>query len=172
MPVGIAYTSPTNVKQQSDRQGLAPLYKQQELLPEREIPKARENWLPQVVEMWDEYWNSDVAFAATESAQPGIYTLFDLRDQYIRMMVRFQDKPIERTGTGTKLNPVFTAIDKLVTKILHLEDRYGLNPRSRIQLGIAMGQQQLTVAELNRMAENKEKETPNDDAIDADWEDA
>ena len=47
------------------------------------------------------------------------------------------------------LNPLYSAMLKIDAEIRQLEDRLGMNPKSRISLGIQLGQMKKTLADLN-----------------------
>ena len=47
------------------------------------------------------------------------------------------------------LNPLYSAMLKLDAEIRQLEDRIGMNPKSRVSLGIQIGGLKKTLADLN-----------------------
>jgi P27 family predicted phage terminase small subunit len=115
-----------------------------------EVPEPPEGLLESTLEAWRTYWRSDVAQAATEEGMPTIRRLFELYDQRDRAMAIVRQTLVVRGSKDQlRLNPVADLVTKLETIILRLETELGLTPMSRARLGIATGQAQLTLEEIN-----------------------
>ena len=81
---------------------------------------------------------------------PTIRRLFELYDQRERAMeIVKQTLVVRGSKDQLRLNPVADLVTKLETIILRLETELGLTPMSRARLGIATGQAQLTLEEIN-----------------------
>jgi P27 family predicted phage terminase small subunit len=122
-----------------------------------DVPEAPEGLLESTLESWRVYWRSDVAQATTEAGRPTVRRLFELYDQRERAMeIVKQTLVVRGSKDQLRLNPVADLVTKLETIILRLETELGLTPMSRARLGIATGQAQLTLEEINeRFREDK-----------------
>jgi P27 family predicted phage terminase small subunit len=114
------------------------------------IPEAPEGLLESTLEAWRAYWRSDVAQAVGEENMVTVRRLFELIDQRDRAMeIVRQTLVVRGSKDQLRLNPVADLVTKLETAILRLETELGLTPMSRARLGIATGQAQLTLEEMN-----------------------
>jgi P27 family predicted phage terminase small subunit len=122
-----------------------------------DVPEPPEGLLEVTLEAWRVYWRSDVAQATTEAGRPTVRRLFELYDQRDRAMeIVKQTLVVRGSKDQLRLNPVADLVTKLETIILRLETELGLTPMSRARLGIATGQAQLTLEEINeRFREDK-----------------
>jgi hypothetical protein len=59
------------------------------------------------------------------------------------------------------LNPMGRAMHEFDSEIRQMEDRLGMTPRARLQLGITMGEAARSLADLNRVLD--EDDEGNDD---------
>lgn len=115
------------------------------------IPNPK--WLKVTKDAWVEFWSSDVSAAVTAATRPAVERLFNLRDEQERAWRLYRKTPYVEGSTGQpRINPAFDAAMKLEGAITALEDRIGLTPKAMANLGIVIGQAQLTAADLNRMA--------------------
>ena len=53
------------------------------------------------------------------------------------------------------INPLYSALLKVDAEIRQLEDRIGMSPKSRISLGISIGQAKKSLADLNAQLEEE-----------------
>lgn len=119
-----------------------------------DAPEPPKGLLKSSREAWDAYWQSDVAQVAQEVDMPAIRRLFEAYDQYERAMKITKTALAVKGSTGQiRVNPVAEYAMKLDTQILRLENELGLTPMARQRLGIAVGQAQLTLAQINKMAQ-------------------
>ena len=117
----------------------------------RDLPKLRGRYLKNTKLWWEDFWNSDLATAIdTKSDQQAVYRLATLIDERERI---FKQAKKDRLVVGSQgqavLNPLYSAMLKIDAEIRQLEDRLGMNPKSRISLGIQLGQMKKTLADLN-----------------------
>ena len=122
------------------------------------VPEPPEGLLESTLEAWRVYWRSDVARAASPEGMPTIRRLFELYDQRERAMeIVRQTLVVRGSKDQLRLNPVADLVTKLETIILRLETELGLTPMSRARLGIATGQAQLTLEEINEQVPRRPK---------------
>ena len=117
----------------------------------RDIPQLKGRYLKNTKLWWEDFWNSDLATAIdTKSDQQAVYRLATLIDERERI---FKQAKKDRLVVGSQgqavLNPLYSAMLKIDAEIRQLEDRLGMNPKSRISLGIQLGQMKKTLADLN-----------------------
>lgn len=116
-------------------------------------PPADPKWMQGTCEAWDAYWSSQVAASVDGDETSVLRRLFDMRDRQARAWIRYDEQPYVDGSKGQPVaNPALADALALERAILALEDRMGLSPKARANLGIAFGQAALTAADLNRMA--------------------
>ena len=100
---------------------------------------------------WERLWASPLASTFTTSDVPALVRLFTLRDEAIRHQRAARRTPTVKGSQGQDvLNPVLRQRDALLAEIRQLEDRFGLSPRSRLQLGITLSEAHRSLDDLNR----------------------
>lgn len=106
--------------------------------------------LKKTAEQWAAFWMSPVASAADPITDlPAIARLFTAYDELERVGPVFRKQRIVEGSTGQPtLNPLSKYIAQLTTEIVALEDRFGLTPKSRLALGIAIGQAKASLNDL------------------------
>lgn len=135
-------------------------------------PKMPPGLLKSTQDRWHTYWASDVARAAMDVDVAALRRLFLYYDEWDRAFDVYREERIVVGSTGQpRLSPMGDVMLKLEEKISALEKRLGLDPMSRAQLGIATGQAAMTVAQMNRMAEEPHDTDP-DQAIAGEWAEA
>ncbi len=136
-------------------------------------PKMPTGLLKATQERWRTYWASDVARAAVDVDSSALRRLFMYYDEWDRAFDVYRE---ERVVRGSRNQPVLSPMAefmlKLEEKISALEKRMGLDPMSRAQLGIATGQAALTVAQMNRMAEEPDDADTDKATIVGEWSEA
>jgi P27 family predicted phage terminase small subunit len=117
----------------------------------RNIPKLSGRYLKITKNWWEDFWNSDLATAIDEkSDQSAIYRLATLIDERERIYKQAKkDRLVVGSQGQVVLNPLYSAMLKLDAEIRQLEDRIGMNPKSRVSLGIQIGGLKKTLADLN-----------------------
>ena len=118
---------------------------------ERNIPKLSGRYLKITKLWWEDFWTSDLASAIdTKSDQSIVYRLATLIDERERIYKQAKkDRLVVGSQGQAVLNPLYSAMLKIDAEIRQLEDRLGMNPKSRISLGIQLGQMKKTLADLN-----------------------
>ncbi|MBA2686896.1 MAG: P27 family phage terminase small subunit [Gemmatimonadaceae bacterium] len=106
--------------------------------------------LKKTADRWAAFWDSPVARAADPITDlPAIARLFQAYDELERVGPAFRKARIVEGSTGQPtLNPLAKYIATLTTEITALEDRFGLTPKSRLALGIAIGQAKASLNDL------------------------
>lgn len=100
---------------------------------------------------WERLWSSPLATTFTTSDVPALERLFELRDEAVRHQRAARRTPtVEGSKGQVVLNPVLRQRDALLAEIRQLEDRFGLSPRSRLQLGITLSEAHRSLDDLNR----------------------
>jgi P27 family predicted phage terminase small subunit len=127
----------------------------------KETPAPPAGLLKATREQWVEFWKSPAAnIVELGSDLPALHRLFQLYDERTRAIRACSKKPMVE---GSKGQPVRNPLSKVVTEcdgaIRVLEDRFGLTPKARLQLGITPGKGPKSIDDLNRML----NETDDDD---------
>ena len=117
----------------------------------RDIPQLKGRYLKNTKLWWEDFWKSDLASAIdTKSDQSAVYRLATLIDERERVYKQAKkDRLVVGSQGQVVLNPLYSAMLKLDAEIRQLEDRIGMNPKSRVSLGIQIGQAKRTLADLN-----------------------
>jgi P27 family predicted phage terminase small subunit len=117
----------------------------------RDIPKLKGRYLKITKIWWEDFWNSDLATAIDhKSDQSAVYRLATLIDERERVYKQAKkDRLVVGSQGQVVLNPLYSAMLKLDAEIRQLEDRIGMNPKSRVSLGIQIGGLKKTLADLN-----------------------
>jgi P27 family predicted phage terminase small subunit len=120
------------------------------------VPSMPAGLLISTQELWRNFWKSPLARAIEpESDFPAISRYFSLLDERERLYRAFRRKRIVKGPKGEPvLNPAGRALLAFDSELRQLEDRLGLTPRARLQLGIAFGEAARTLTELNQILES------------------
>jgi P27 family predicted phage terminase small subunit len=106
------------------------------------VPEPDEHWSEATKAEWGGYWRSEVAKLATDETVPVVRRLHDLRDER-RLLWEGVRRSGARLTAGHKgqprANPLYRVVNEIDAEIRMLEDRLGLSPLSRLQLGVALG---------------------------------
>lgn len=115
------------------------------------IPEPDREWLPETRSEWAELWRSDLSRRIEPVDGPAVRRLFEWRDEQTRARRRAKvlrsEAEKEATVVGSKgqpvANPLFSTADAadaqalaIETRIVALEDRIGLSPKARLNLGV------------------------------------
>ena len=117
----------------------------------RPVPKPPTGLSKVSREAWTSLWSSALARTfEPASDRPAIERLFVLRDERERAHKATRAHPFIVGSQGQQvLNPLFAHVSRLDAEVRQLEDRFGLTPRARLQLGITFGEAHRSLAELN-----------------------
>lgn len=134
------------------------------LIPGRSItpPDPPKRMLKATRESWADFWSSALAGSVDRATDlPGIRRLFEKRDEYDRAFRAFKKERLVEGSKGQPvLNPMAKVMNDFERSIIQLEDRYGLSPKARAQLGITIGTAKRTLEDLNRNLERDTEEDP------------
>lgn len=104
---------------------------------------------------WARYWTSKVAGAADPVTDlptaTRLWTLYDERERAYRGYRK--QRLVEGSQGQLVINPLYKVVQSCDSEIRALEDRLGLNPKARLQLGIAVGEAAKSIADLNQALE-------------------
>ena len=114
-------------------------------------PAAPEGWRGETVERWGEFWRSKLAANVEESDHGALLRLFRLYDELDRLWAAVEEtgRVVEGSQGQPRPNPLFKQIETFQAEARQLEDRFGLSPKSRLQLGVTFADAHLSLAALN-----------------------
>jgi hypothetical protein len=106
--------------------------------------------LPEAARWWRTIWRSRPAAAWDREADLGTLTRYILMfDSWLRLDGLYAAAPIVKGSKGGLVeNPAGVAARRLDAALKAFEDRYGLQPRARIALGLAMSEGLATLEDL------------------------
>lgn len=114
-------------------------------------PPAPDELSPTLRAAWDAYWSSGVARLVEPSDVPALARLFELYEERARALAMYRDEPVMEGSTGQAvLSPFGAEVASLDKRVAELEDRFGLSPRARLQLGVTFGEAFRSLDDLNR----------------------
>lgn len=114
-------------------------------------PDAPDGLLAASYAAWHALWASPVASTYLPSDLPALRRLFALTDERERAfrVARKAGRLSEGHKGQPVLNPALRYVGDLDAEIRQLEDRFGLTPRARMQLGVAFGEAHRSLDALN-----------------------
>lgn len=117
---------------------------------ERPVPVPPTGLLPEVEAMWAAYWRSDLAqLVTTATDMPGLNRLFRYYDDIERAWAIYRAEPEVIGSRGqTRISHFAKHIRETEPLVARLEDRYGLSPRSRLELGVTFGDAHRSLEDL------------------------
>lgn len=122
-------------------------------LPAPGVPRCPSGLLESSRSLWRTYWESQVAAAAEDVDVNVVERWIVARDQWRRAMNAVAEAPIVKGSMGQPVqNPLMSWVASREATMAALEKQLGIGPKSRSDLGITIGQAQMTAAELNRMS--------------------
>jgi P27 family predicted phage terminase small subunit len=99
---------------------------------------------------WGTLWASPLAATFQPSDLPALRRLFELRDERVRAFrVARKDRIVPGSKGQPVLSPMIGYVASLDAEIRNLEDRFGLTPRARLQLGVTFGEAHRSLADVN-----------------------
>lgn len=115
---------------------------------------------------WEEFWASPLArLVSTTTDLMALRRLFMFYDEQERSMRAYRRQRLTRGSTGQLVvNPILKAIAP--GDLLALEDRFGMSPRSRLQLGVILGDAARSLADINAELDSDGSDEPDDDDAD------
>lgn len=140
-----------------------------------EIPElpAKMSGLPPLTstrEAWDRFWSSNVAeLVETDSDLGAVLRWAELLDERERAASAFRSlRLVEGSQGQLVLNPLWGVVRSCDTELRALEDRLGMTPKARLQLGVTFGEAGKSLDQLNRLLERDadDDEAEGDEAFD------
>jgi len=114
------------------------------------VPPAPKGVSRTIAAEWAVFWRSEYA-ASLKWKRDGravtrLFELYDLHDRYLRAERR---RPLVAGSTGQPIaNPLGKRRDTIAAEIRQLEDRFGLNLRTAMQMGVTMTEWQKSLDDL------------------------
>ncbi len=101
-------------------------------------PAVPAHFLRATAAQWEAYWASPIGRLADPATDlPVIERLFSLRDERERAYRAYRKRRVMAGSRGCpRLNPAWEVIAAADAEIRELEDRFGLTPWARMQLGM------------------------------------
>jgi P27 family predicted phage terminase small subunit len=115
------------------------------------LPEPAEGWRPETTDRWVEFWGSKIAGSVEDSDHGALRRLFRLYDELDRLWEAVEEtgRVVEGSQGQPRPNPLFKQIETFQAEARQLEDRFGLSPKSRLQLGITFADAHLSLSALN-----------------------
>jgi P27 family predicted phage terminase small subunit len=135
-----------------------------------DIPKPPTGLDKPTREFWDSFWRSDLALAThAETDLPAFRRLATLYTELGKLTRGVSKNPyIEGSRGQVVANPMWSIRSGLLSEVRQLEDRFGCNPRARLNLGLQLGQVRRTLEDLSSLAREADRPDPRiiDDPLD------
>ena len=115
-----------------------------------ETPPPLGKWLVVTKDHWEAFWRSSLAqIVERDSDLPALTRLFSHYDELERAERAFRRKRFVAGHRGQpRLNPLAAHIAQLESAARALEDRFGLTPKARLQLGVEFGAAHRSLASI------------------------
>lgn len=114
------------------------------------IPPAPDGVSLATRKMWREFWVSRMASLIETVDLPTLRHLFRLYDERDRAYRAYHKTPyVPGSKKQPIVNPILKQARAFESEIRRLEDRFGISPKARVQLGIPVGKQK-SLEDLNR----------------------
>ena len=120
------------------------------LVAERGCPAPPSGLLKASREQWVAFWGSPVAkLVDLDSDMPALFRLFELVDDCSRYRASIRKTPFVEGSQGQQVrNPYLKDLQTAQAELRQLEDRFGLSPRARLSLGVALGEAKRSLSDL------------------------
>lgn len=107
-----------------------------------EIPAAPKGLTYSAREAWKAFWRSDVAALVNLDADlTALRRWVECLSEREHVCAELAKKPTVEGSMGQDvLNPLANYMEKLTREIARYEDRFGMTPKARMQLGVTFGQ--------------------------------
>ncbi len=132
-------------------------------------PVAPARLLKSTRSQWESFWVSPMASAVNvASDRPALDRLFTLYDERERAYRGYRK---QRVVVGSMGQPVLNPLGKLLqtydAEIRQLEDRFGMSPKARLNLGATVASTARSLDDLNRRLEHDDEDDPRVIVVDA-----
>lgn len=116
------------------------------------VPAPPERLRADVAARWESFWSSDLARLVETSDHDALSRLFRLYDEIERLWdaIEATGRVVEGSQGQPRPNPLFKQIEGFQAEARQLEDRFGLSPKARLQLGITFAESHRSLSDLNR----------------------
>jgi len=135
--------------------------------PARPMPVPDRAWLKQTKERWAGFWGSDLSSvvepATDTAALRRLFTYYDELDRATRAVRR--ERFVEGSQGQPRLNPAAKYVSELEGAVRALEDRFGLTPKARLQLGVEFATAQRSLKKMNASMEVDDGPDPRLEAV-------
>lgn len=116
-------------------------------------PDPPKGLLKATLNLWEDFWASDVSRAWQTGDLDGLGRLIVYRDEWARLMNVYREARMVEGSTGqVKVNPALREALNLEAAMKSIAADLGLTPMARMRLGIAFGQATKTIEELRETA--------------------
>lgn len=133
-------------------------------------PEPPTGWLKATRERWTAFWGSELAAVVDPSTDTAaLERLFGFYDEIERATRAIRtERFVEGSQGQPRLNPAAKYLIDLEAAVRALEDRFGMTPRARLQLGIDFATAQRSLAKLNEAFEVPDMPDPRLEVVDGD----
>lgn len=107
---------------------------------------------------WDRFWSSPLArITVPDTDGDAIARLWTLKDERTRIYRAIRRERMVRGSKGQpRANPLYMQLASLDSAIQQLEDRFGMSAKSRLQLGVILGDAARSLEDVNADLEDDE----------------
>lgn len=123
----------------------------------RKAPAPPKRVRKDIVRRWEAFWRSDIASQVEPSDHDALRRLFRLYDEIERLWdgIDGMGRVVEGSQGQPRPNPLFKQIEAFQAECRQLEDRFGLSPRARFNLGISFAAASASFDDLNARLASK-----------------
>lgn len=122
------------------------------VLPDGQLakPEMPEHLCVEAVTQWDAYWDSAAAGVQTPADRGVVLRWVDAVDRYLRTLGEADQRPLVEGSTGQLVeNPLYKIAAAALATIERCEKQLGIGALNRAGLGIAVINEQRSLAEMN-----------------------
>lgn len=125
-----------------------------------DVPPAPARLLKVTRDAWDSFWADPLlAPLVRPSDRVALVRLFRLYDERERAERAYTRERATEGSTGQMVvNPFARQVASIDTRIDKLEPRFGITPKARLDLGVAMGAAHKSLEEMNRAFEDDDED--------------
>ncbi len=106
--------------------------------------------LPEVLELWDAYWQDAAASVQTQADRGILLRWITEYDRYLRLIAEADLSPLTTGSKGQDVaNPLYGIADRALAAAERCEKQLGIGALHRSNLGIAVIAQQRSLADMN-----------------------
>lgn len=135
------------------------------------VPDPPKGLLKHSKQIWERLWQSKLyQLVELDTDMESMQAYIGLVDEYERARRAFRkERVVEGSQGQPRLNPLGKWMLDLRKQIHQYEEAFGLTPQARFKLGIAFGEAQATIHDLNASLDNDEDDGEDlDDVLEVD----